>query len=484
MRPLRLAVAILASAIALTAIAPALADANSSAPASASKAKKRHRVGGRVKLAWPYSKKGRPADPLSRWLARQSGPVCLKHGKKARKKCPRLRGKRRREKGAKASEAVAIPSIDRGPRRLDADPVARIAATSGSLGTPLALTRSYDIPTGEPSYTRLLNWSWTYDSAVTAASFVGTGDKSQATQLLDQLAALQYADGSVDIAFDVSTGLGAGTYRTGTIAWVGLAATKYDAKFGASTYRTMARKAADYLISLQGPSGLIAGGPGLGWYSTQHNALAYIFLNHLAQELSAAGDSSGSAKYAGAAATVASAVKANLLTGSGANTHMMQGLGDSVQPLDAQTYGALFEMATGDSGATSRLLTYAKNNFLVSGRSVVKSTNPATFNDTYAATGPFTGYKPYYESSGPNVLWFEATPMLRAVSVLVGQSTGTLDSYISSWQAITGPSVGPLQSDQALTNTAYGVEYHVWPSAAPAAWILISQKAPTFFTTY
>ena len=472
--------AILVCAVGLTAVAPALAAGGPGSQASPAKAKKRHRVGGRVRLAWPHSKKGRPADPLSQWLARQSGPTCPKHRKKSR--CPKLGGGKN-GKGRKAAEAVAVPSVDRGPRRLDADPVARIAAAP-TLATPLALTRSYQIPTGDPSYNRLLNWSWTYDSAVTAASFVATGDAKQATQLLDQLSALQYADGSIDIAFDVSTGQGAGMFRAGTIAWVGLAATKYDSRFGVSTYQAMAKKAADYLLTLQGPSGLIRGGPRLEWYSTQHNLLAYTFLTHLSTELKAAGDSVGSEKYGSAAATIAAAIRSNLVTGSGANTHFIQGLGDTAQPLDVQAYGALFELATGDSHAASKVLGYAKSNFLVTGRSVAKSTDTATYNNTYAASGPFSGYKPYLGDVGPNVLWFEATPMLRLATAAVGDSTTTLDSWITSWKAITGSSVGPLQANQALTNAAIGVEYHVWPAASAAAWVLLSQNAPTFFTAY
>ncbi len=484
----RLALAIVGTALAFTVIVPTLSPASPSGTASAAKAKKRHRSGGRVHLAWPYAKKGRPADPLGRWLARQAGPTCPKHRKKkSHKNCSRLRGGKKRagkkQRGAKASEAAAIPALDRAPRRYGADPVARIAATA-NLSSPLALTRSYEIPAGDPSYSRLLNWSWTYDSAVTAASFVATGNQAQAKQVLDQLAALQFTDGSIDIAFDISTGKGAATYRSGTIAWIGLAATKYDGRFNTSTYRTMAKKAADYLLTLQGPSGLIKGGPGLDWYSTQHNLLAYEFLGHLALELNNARDSAGYQRYGTAAATIGSAIQSNLLAGHGSSTHFIQGLGDTVEPLDAQAYGAFFELANGNSKTASRVLTYAKNHFAVTGRSIVKSTKAATYNNTYAAAGPFSGYKPYEGDVGPNVLWFEATPMLRMVTAALGQSTGTLDSWIASWKAITGSKVGPLQADQALTNAAFGVEYHVWPAAAPAAWALLSQNAPTFFTAY
>jgi hypothetical protein len=469
------------AALALAVLVPTLAQASSSSSASVAKV---HRTGGKVTLAWPYSKKGRPADPLAQWLARQAGPTCPKgHKKKSRKRCHKLRAHQKAKRG-RASAAVAVPSVDRGPRRYDADPIARIAAAT-PLATPLALTRSYSIPTTDPSYNRLLNWSWTYDSALTASSFVATGDQAQAKQLLDQLAALQFTDGSIDIAFDVSTGQGAGMYRTGTIAAIGLAASKYDARFGVSTYRTMAKKAADYLLTLVGTSGLIKGGPGLNWYSTQHNILAYEFLGHLALELNAAGDAAGYLKYGTPAGTIGTAILANMVKDSGTSTHFIQGLGDLAQPLDVQALGAMFEVANANNyTAAANVLTYAKANFALTGRSITKSTDTATYNNTYAATGPFSGYKPYKDTTGPSVIVFDGTPMLRMLTAAVGQSTMTLDSWISSWRAVAGTSVGPLQSDQTVSNAAFGVEYHVWPSAASAAWVILAQQAPTFFTTY
>ena len=456
----RLAAPVVACAIAVTGISTELASASPSPEASTAKAKKRHRTGGKVRLAWPYTKKGRPSDPLARWLARQAGPVCSKSQKKKHKRCSTLRAKHKR--GARKSESLAVPSMDRGPKRLDSSPVATISspvARAAALATPLALTRSHLIPSGDPSYNRLLNWSWTYDSAVSAASFVAQGNQSQAKQILDQLAALQYSDGSIDIAFDVSTGLGAGMYRTGTIAWIGLAATKYDARFGTSTYRSMAKKAADYLLTLQGTDGLIRGGPGLPWYSAQHNLLAYMFLGHLAVELQTAGDNTGFTKYGGAALTIGNAIEDDLLTGSGSSTHFIQGLNDSAVPVDVQVLGALFEEVNGHHSTATRVLNYAKNNFGVSGRSVVKSTNATTYNNTYQASGPFSGYKPYLGSIGPDILWFEATPMVRLASSVVGGSTSTLDSWITAWKAITGTSAGPLQANETLTNATLGVEY-------------------------
>ena len=66
--------------------------------------------------------------------------------------------------------------------------------------------------------------SWTYDSALAATALTFAFEKSEAEQLLDQLAALQRTDGSIDYAYDVSTGAGVPLFRSGTVAWVGLSA--------------------------------------------------------------------------------------------------------------------------------------------------------------------------------------------------------------------------------------------------------------------
>jgi hypothetical protein len=453
------------------------------------KKQKRHRVGGRVRTAWPLGGKA-PADPLARWLARQVGPACPKRAKGAKKQsqkkrasaCPRLRKNGHAKRGAKAATAtLPLSGADRGPKRYSSSPVARIAADEG---TPLALTRSYQIPSDDPSYRRLLNWSWTSDSAVSASSLIVDRDRTQARQLLDQLAALQFNDGSIDIAFNVSTGEGAGTYRAGTIAWTGLAFTKFDRKFFSDEYRKPAVRAAEYLISLQGDNGLIAGGPRLHWYSTQHNLLAYFFLDHLSAELKQVGDEKGSARYGEVASGIAEAIDANLLVSDDSWTYFIQGLGDKVVPFDVQAYGAMYLQSRGDRDTASDVLAFAAQHFAVEKRSIVKSTDDATYNNTYAADGPFSGFRPYAEESSPDVLWFEATPMLRQAAASLGEDTTTLDGWITSWTEITAKrDGGPLQSDQTLNDSAYGVEYHVWPAAAPAAWVLLGQNDTSFFSS-
>jgi hypothetical protein len=503
-RPLIALVAAVCASLLLAGL-PGAATADSS-PATATQSKqkrhgkKRHRVGGQVRTAWPLGGH-RPADRLARWLARQVGPTCPKRSKSAKRKhrvgkCKRLQKRGRVKRGAKAA-TLPLTSADRGPKRYSTASRAKIDLTQGS---PLALTRSYLIPSDDPSYKRLLNWAWTYDSAVSAGSFVADGERDQAEQLLDQLAALQFNDGSIDIAFDVATGSGAGTYRAGTIAWTGLAFTKFDRRFGKPEYRRSAERAADYLLSLQGEkgNGLVAGGPGIPWYSTQHNLLAYFFLSSLSADLKEAGDEKGAARYGSAASEIREAIDANLLVKDDSGTHFIQGLGDNVVPFDVQAYGAMYlqtlrdekdgvhvlDARLGGPAEASEVLDYAAANFAASKRSIVKSTDEATYNDTYSADGPFEGFRPYAEQASPDVLWFEATPMLREATASLGADTTTLDGWIEAWTAILAKQGGaPLQVNQTVTDSAYGVEYHVWPAAAPAAWVLLSRSDPTFFSS-
>jgi hypothetical protein len=343
--------------------------------------------------------------------------------------------------------------------------------------TTLELTRSYDIPTDDPSYTRLLNWSWTYDSAMSAVAFTVNGYSAQAEQLLDQLAALQHTDGSIEIAFDVATGTAEPVFRSGTIASVGLAGALYDLTVHSSRYLQMEERAAAYLLSLQGSGGLIRGGPDVGWYSTQHNLFAYAFLELLSTELTAGGDHSLANTYNTAANKISSGIESSLLVHNAGTAYFIEGLGDTVQSLDADALGAMYLQSRNESTVAQQVLTYADSAFAVSGRSIVKSTNPATYNDTYAARGPFSGFKPYLGNAAPNVLWTEGSAEMLTAQESLGQPTTALSQSLGAIAALT-PTEAPVQADQVAVSTAYGAEYHVWPSAAAGAWMLLAEHRP------
>jgi len=355
------------------------------------------------------------------------------------------------------------------------------ASDASSIALPLLLVRSYEIPADDPSYNSLLNWSWTYDSAVAAAAFASTGDKANSGQLLDQLAALQHTDGSIELAFNTTTGESAATFRSGTVAWVGLAGSTYDLAFGSGRYLVMEQRSADYLLSLQTASGLIKGGPDVAWVSTQHNLIAYVFLSRLASELQSAGSTSAGARYQAAAATISAAIDANLLITDASGTHFLQGLNDDTQALDAQALGAMYLQGTNRPALAAHVLAYAQSNFAVNSRSVATSKDADTYNMSYSAAGPFSGYAPYAGTSTPDVLWAEGSGEMRLAEAALGQDTTTLDKSITSWAAITSDKgQGPLQADRSFNN-GHGIEYHVWPASTTAAWTVLSKSSPAFF---
>ena len=368
----------------------------------------------------------------------------------------------------------ASADIGAGPRLAGDGAIASVASVpTGS--TTLELTRSYNIPTDDPSYTRLLNWSWTYDSAMSAVAFVVNGYPAQAEQLLDQLAALQHTDGSVEIAFDVADGTAEPVFRSGTIATVGMAGVLYDLTVRSTRYLQMEERAAGYLLSLQGATGLIRGGPDVSWYSTQHNLLAYSFLGLLATELTADGNRTAAATYSTAASKIASAIESNLLVHSGNSAYFIEGLGDTVQSLDADAIGAMYLQGRGETTTAQQVLAYANSAFALGGRSIVKSSNPLTYNETYSASGPFSGFKPYLGTGAPNVLWTEGSAeMLLAQESLGGQSIAALSQSLGAIAALT-PTQAPVQADQVALSVPYGAEYHVWPSAAAGAWVMLAE---------
>lgn len=425
-----------------------------------------HRRGGTVRPAWP--RRGRaPATALGRWLARQVGPVrvltCAERPARARAACRRAHG---------ASAPGVAHAADTG-------------ALTGTIGTPtgggagqLQLVRSYAIPADDPSYARLLNVSWTYDSAVSAAAFAEIGDTQEARQLLDQLSALQNTDGSIDFSFNVASGAGQPLIRSGTIAWVGLAAAAYDQAAGASTYLKTETLAANYLLSLQGPTGLIRGGPDVQWASTEHNLAAYAFLAALANELQRGGNSAAASTYQAAAAQVSAGIEKYLFVQDATGAWLREGLNDNVEALDVQALGAMYLQGIGQGDLGALVLSHAQSAFALGPRPVSLSADPAAYNETYSGKGNYSGYEPYSGVGVPDVLWFEGTAEMRMATAAYAQNTSALDQSMSRWESITAANAGaPLQADQTVTSAAYGVEYHVWPAAAAAAWVILSQSS-------
>jgi|GEM_PF-2087219 len=473
---------ILTAAFTAISVAPAVAVSVSSTTASvqATGAKSAARPGNHVRHAWPAKKAHRPKRAITRWLARQVGPrkpvSCSKRSGRARSSCVA----RHRKGHASASSVVPItmraPAARPGTKSSQSEKVA-LRLSTGQRITSLQLIRSFDIPIDDPSYERLLNWSWTYDSAVAATAFASVGLQDQAGRLLDQLAALQRKDGSIEFAFDVQTGESSGTVRAGPVAFDAIAFSDYDSSFGSTLYLDSARRAVDYLLSLRGDDGLVRGGPDVKWVSTQHNILTLIALMTLSQQLEEQGDEGTAASYREAAAGIVKGIDSLLIVRDGGLAHFRQGVGDEVVPLDTQALGVIYARFIGDDDLAKQVYEYAQQNFAIGERSIALSDDRASYNMTYEASGPFNGYRPYIGKGAPDVLWFEGTAEMRFASSFLGQPTEALDASMSSWWDITRKqNLAPLGADRTITDSPYN-EYHVWPTASAGAWTVLSGAA-------
>jgi hypothetical protein len=471
---------ILIAAFAAISVVPAAASTEAASTSSATAAVVRtdgtaseRRLGGHVRRAWPAKKAHRPKTAIGRWLARQVGPLqpvaCAQRGAKGRAHCASRKGKGR----ASASASIARAPGSKASARTEN---VSLRLSTGKRIQQLQLIRSFDIPLDDPSYERLLNWSWTYDSAVAATAFSSVGLQEQSGRLLDQLAALQRKDGSIEFAFDVQTGESSASVRAGSVAFAAIAFSDYDSAFGSTLYLDNARRAADYLLSLRDESGLVRGGPDVKWVSTQHNILTLIALMTLSGQLNEIGDESA-AVYREAAEVIAKGIDSQLIVRDGGLAHFRQGVNDEVVPLDTQALGIIYAMFRDDQDLAKQVYEYTQQNFPLEGRSITLSSKPRSYNMTYEAKGPFRGYRPYIGKGAPDVLWFEGTAEMRFVSTFLGQPTEELDASMNSWWDVTRKQgLAPLGADRTITNNPYN-EYHVWPTAAAGAWTVLSGAA-------
>lgn len=370
---------------------------------------------------------------------------------------------------------------------------------SGSLAYK-GLVRSFWIPQSDPDYGyvgdathrsgyRLEQRSFLYDDALAILAYLQDGNATRARDVLTQLAQLQAGDGSFVFSYDTFLGRFADEYRrTGAMAWLGYAAVQYEIATGDRQFRNLATRLADHLTSLQVTAdrgyaaddpryGSILGGHGsydsdyvfhdtaIPWVSTEHNIDAYFFLRDLAYV-------SHDDRYAGAA----DLVKGSLLTNhwDGAHQRFFQGVSldgpDSGQALDLYSWGGLFLLAVGQE-AKARALADQMQAFEVTVPGVQTSTDPESYNVTYATDQPITGYRPYLESPGypdpPSVVWGEGSWGAALLRLRLGEDVSDPLSALRRLQRLDRHG-GVVQVTAGRRSLPY--EFHVWPATAATAW--------------
>jgi len=348
----------------------------------------------------------------------------------------------------------------------------RARGAQGPVTPPDRLVESYLPPESDRAGDPVRGRGWTYDSAVTAAAYAARGKLNAAGALLDAMQGVQREDGALESSYDLRSGEGAGPLRSGTQAWAGLAALEWRGKTCSGRHDQLIAGVARWLLAhrLAG-TGLVVGGPDVSWASTEHNLEARAFFAGLVATLTGKktdgrecqpgldGVETGSllADSKGALKQLDHAIATELFAGD----HMRQGLHDDARPIDVQALGILWLLGRGREDDARAVARYADASMWVTGRTV---------NWPGAEGELFSGYKPFADAWGPDVLWMEGTLMMRLAKKRLGLGVAALDDQIDRWAALSAP-LPPLQVDRAA-----GDDYHVWPAAAPAAWLALSRS--------
>ncbi len=149
------------------------------------------------------------------------------------------------------------------------------------------------LSTHQNAFTGLLNsyegdasldsWAFTYDQALACQVFLLAGDLRRAEAVLrfyDERARKE--DGVFFNAYNSIDGHPIeNTVHTGPNIWIGIAALQYESAVKDGRYLPLARSLGDWVVVKQDDEGGIRGGPGLTWYSTEHNLDVYAFLGML-----------------------------------------------------------------------------------------------------------------------------------------------------------------------------------------------------------
>ena len=210
-----------------------------------------------------------------------------------------------------------------------------------------------------------------------------------------------------------------------------------------------------------------------------------------------------------AAATIDTNLLANLyIPPSGpAPGHFAQGVTgntlDTSQALDASGHwAALWAHATNRDDIALQCAEFAYQNFLLASQTIVLSSAANSYNEAYQVTTPFSGMKPYNDSTGgysgsPLSVWQEGTwgmilmlLDLYNISGLASFFTGlgtTIDAVLTtliSGQATILQATGN-GSLVAFSLAARGLpyEFEVWPALAPTAWMWLVATNPSLLLT-
>ena len=225
------------------------------------------------------------------------------------------------------------------------------------------------------------------------------------------------------------------------------------------------------------------GGPDVSWASTEHNLEARAFFagldaalsgrpidpRHVAAAASPASTGSRRARRDAlklqardAVTRIDRAIDAALFVRDGdGRAHFGQGLDDDARPLDVQALGILWLVGRGRADDARAVERFTDATMRVEGRRVDW---PGASGQTFIGYRPFAARRPRRAVAGGHAGDAPGQGPPRQPGRRARRSA-------DRWAALTAPRM-PLQVDRAA-----GEDYHVWPAAAPAAWLAISRSS-------
>ena len=255
--------------------------------------------------------------------------------------------------------------------------------------------------------------AYTYDQACAVIAFTCENDLTRAKKILDKYAAMQNAEGSWDNGYFADTGLATSTWRrSGETLWMILAMNYYTRKTGDTTYKASAKKAMDWIITLQETNtadprygsiygGLTDTGARETWTSTEHNLDAYSALYYT-------GEIQNNQYYKDKAQLVYNYLVNKMWDNNAGRFYT--GYNDYSTYLDPQSWSVVAIGKTGPAGQDfTRAITFAYNNM-----HITRSLSGVTY-DGYDYDGTIT-------APGGGV-WFEGTEQMAVTYEFLGNTT-------------------------------------------------------------
>ena len=251
-----------------------------------------------------------------------------------------------------------------------------------------------------------------------------------------------------------------GPLRSGNQAWVGLAALEWRAATCSARHERLLAGLARWLLAQREElTASVRGGPDVSWVSTEHNLEARALF----------------ARRCGRQPTWSRRLdrrdrRSTLFAGD----HFRQGLGDDARPLDVQALrdplAARARPSRRRGGGRAR-----------DRRDDVRRRPPRPLAGGGGQT--FSGYRPFADAWGPDVLWMEGTLMMRLAKARLGRDVGALDDSADRWAALTAPdsaAAGRSRRRRGLPRVAGGARRVA--GAQPERLALLSPGRRTWLT--